>query len=91
MRERLWIRTVPRSAILTPGLIPCWAEARRVVIKLSPKRQVPIAGYQGEPGAFSQSAARKLLGEAVKAAHIHHFARYLKSKVVGDHACRNSN
>lgn len=66
MRERLWIRTVPRSAILTPGLIPCWAEARRVVIKLSPKRQVPIAGYQGEPGAFSQSAARKLLGEAVE-------------------------
>lgn len=28
-----------------------------------PKTEVYLAGFQGEPGAFSQSAARKLLGE----------------------------
>jgi len=33
--------------------------------KLKKQRNI-VAGFQGEPGAFSQSAARKLLGEAVK-------------------------
>ncbi len=31
-----------------------------------PKTKVVSAGFQGEPGAFSQSAARKFLGEAVE-------------------------
>ncbi len=30
------------------------------------KQKEMVAGFQGEPGAFSQSAARKLLGEAVQ-------------------------
>jgi prephenate dehydratase len=29
-------------------------------------RSLGVAGFQGEPGAFSQSAARKLLGEEIK-------------------------
>jgi prephenate dehydratase len=29
-------------------------------------KRVAVAGFQGEPGAFSQSAARKLLGEKIK-------------------------
>jgi len=30
------------------------------------KKKAVVAGFQGEPGAFSQSAARKLLGESVQ-------------------------
>jgi len=35
-------------------------------IKQMKKQKATLAGFQGEPGAFSQSAARKLLGEAVQ-------------------------
>jgi prephenate dehydratase len=36
------------------------------IIRTLGKNKGNIAGFQGEPGAFSQSAARKLLGEDVK-------------------------
>jgi prephenate dehydratase len=48
------------------ALITCLAEDEGVVIKIARKSRTNIAGFQGEPGAFSQSAARKLLAESTK-------------------------
>lgn len=41
-------------------------DARGRIIRLARKKSSFTAGFQGEPGAFSESAARKLLGESVE-------------------------
>jgi prephenate dehydratase len=51
---------------LSDRLIPCLAEAVGKAIKNATTNKANRAGFQGEPGAFSESAARKLLGESVK-------------------------
>lgn len=37
-----------------------------VAIRRLPRTKISTAGFQGQPGAFSQAAARKLLGENIK-------------------------
>ena len=41
-------------------------KGNRGIIKTSRSGKTKIAGFQGEPGAFSQAAARKLLGDSIK-------------------------